>query len=844
MPSPRDSRLASPMALDWVNGMVHPSVPATIPIRCRRSGWLVVIGLVTAACGEGDTTTSPPPQQTPVVSVSVEPSTLTLAVGQTGNLTAAARDASGAALPGRTITWSTSDPTIATTSSAGVVTATAPGAATIIASCEGKSGGASITVAPVPVASVTVTPSAPTVAAGASLQLSAVTLDAGGSPLSGRTVSWMSGSPAVATVSPTGLVSAVGPGTTTITAASEGKSGEANVTVIPVPVASVVITLERSSLPVGQTLQASATPTDAQGNALASRVVTWGTSDATIATVSTSGLVAGIADGGPVTITATSESVAASAQLLVGCRTTLTLEVGGYAVPREPVTDGCVVELVAGGDYVAVPFIPESGRSPDVSSYLDLPHTIIRLDLAGGGPTVAGSISQTGPESPARVRTSGRAAQFEQQAPDLERRMVERSWTTPASIQPCASLTMGARIPVPTERYDATNGQFAGHVRNVFAGPIESWRVALLTPAAVVVVDSVFWSRLPSLPAEQQALATLARAMEQSVLPTMARFGMVPRDLDGDGRVLVLVPLIPFPSNALAASLDLGSLCPGVMGEAVVIPSSRYESSPEFQERASMADAASTLMHELTHLAQSYVSPTTWYNMEGMARLAEHVWRLGTTTGSAFATHLSSLPLGSFEGQVGLSHTGTASPVTKHCIDPSLEGLDYRRLPGNIRAYDRACWALARLAANLVQRGASDASVFPSLLAIANQTRMDPMWNEVTGENRTADEFAARWLAGTILEELQVAPRDASLRDPIWDIAGLVGNPVYAWDSRLRLAPTMDASHMTATLDIVDESAMMARVHTRDRSALRIGLPGGGPLGSLSQVRLLLVRLR
>jgi len=389
-----------------------------------------------------------------------------------------------------------------------------------------------------------------------------------------------------------------------------------------------------------------------------------------------------------------------------------------------------------------------------------------------------------------------------------------------------------------------TRGQFAGHVRNVFAGPIESWRVALITPKAVIVVDSVFWSRLPSLPAEQQGLATLARAMELSVLPTMARYGMAPRDLDGDGRVLVLVPLVPFESGAYATNVDLGSLCPGVVAEAVVIPSSRYESSSEFQNAASMADGASTLMHELTHLAQSYPSPTTWYNVEGMARLAEHVWRLGTTTGSAFATHLSSLPLGSFEGQVGLSHTGTSSPVTKHCIDPSYEGLDYRRLPGNIRAYDRSCWALARLAANLVQRGASDASVFPSLLAISNQTRMDAMWNEVTGENRTADEFAARWFAGAILEEMRVAPRDAALRDPIWDIASIVGNPAYAWDSRVRLAPTMDASQGTATLDIVDESAQMAVVHARERGALRIGTPGGGRLGPLSPVRLLLVRLR
>lgn len=87
------------------------------------------------------------------------------------------------------------------------------------------------TAAPVPVATVTVDPLAPTVAVGDSVQLSATTKDAQGNTLTGRTVTWSSNTPNVATVSSDGKVQAVAPGTATIIATSETKTGQATVTV-------------------------------------------------------------------------------------------------------------------------------------------------------------------------------------------------------------------------------------------------------------------------------------------------------------------------------------------------------------------------------------------------------------------------------------------------------------------------------------------------------------------------------------------------------------------------------------------------------------------------------------
>lgn len=100
-----------------------------------------------AACG-GDSAVSPPPPTLPppVASVAVEPSTATLVPLQVTQLAATARDGAGNVLSNRTVTWATSTPPVATVGATGVVTATAPGQATITATSEGKGGTATITV--------------------------------------------------------------------------------------------------------------------------------------------------------------------------------------------------------------------------------------------------------------------------------------------------------------------------------------------------------------------------------------------------------------------------------------------------------------------------------------------------------------------------------------------------------------------------------------------------------------------------------------------------------------------------------------------------------------------------
>jgi Big-like domain-containing protein/List-Bact-rpt repeat protein len=93
-----------------------------------------------------NTNPPPPPPPAPVATVSINPSTASLRIGETQLLQAETKDAAGNLLTDRTVTWATSAPTIATVDENGVVKGVAAGAASIIATAEGHSGVATVTV--------------------------------------------------------------------------------------------------------------------------------------------------------------------------------------------------------------------------------------------------------------------------------------------------------------------------------------------------------------------------------------------------------------------------------------------------------------------------------------------------------------------------------------------------------------------------------------------------------------------------------------------------------------------------------------------------------------------------
>ena len=166
-------------------------------------------------------------------------------------MSATTLDASGNTLTGRTVTWSTSDAAIASVNTSGSVTGESIGEATITATSEGRNGSASITVL-TDVASVVVIPDPAVVISTLTVQMTATAQAAGGLALTGKTFTWMTADPSIATVDANGLVTGGTPGSTTLSATAEGVTGQANVDVlIPPPV--LVASVNPNPLVEGQT---------------------------------------------------------------------------------------------------------------------------------------------------------------------------------------------------------------------------------------------------------------------------------------------------------------------------------------------------------------------------------------------------------------------------------------------------------------------------------------------------------------------------------------------------------------------------------------------------------------
>ncbi len=209
------------------------------------------------------------PASNTVESIIVTPALSTVAIGAQVGLTAQVMDETGTAIVDRSVHWASADETIATISSDGVVTAWKIGTVQVAASTGGRSGLAQITVTAIPVASIQVSPGDKSLLVGESFQFSATTRDASGAVLTGRPVTWSSNNENVATVSASGLVTALSPGGAIITATSEGKSAPASVTAAAIPVASVQVQPTTQSLVDGQTAQLQAQPLDARGKSIA-----------------------------------------------------------------------------------------------------------------------------------------------------------------------------------------------------------------------------------------------------------------------------------------------------------------------------------------------------------------------------------------------------------------------------------------------------------------------------------------------------------------------------------------------------------------------------------------------
>jgi alpha-tubulin suppressor-like RCC1 family protein/uncharacterized protein YjdB len=335
------------------------------------------------------------------------PSLLSMKIGAASQWSADLRDVAGASVAGcPVITWTSSNPAVASVGARGRVTAISPGAATITASSGGKSASVAIEIRAV-VAGVEVSPSAFNLLQGGTRQLTATVRSADGTVLDGRDVTWESSDVSIATVSSAGIVMALATGTVTITATSEGRSGMATVVVVRPAVASVMVTPGTGAFDlvsanccenwINPTLQLTAALSDSAGSPLQGRTITWASSDTAIAKVSSSGLVTAQGYTGAtsrsVTITASSEGVAGTAAISVA-----PIPVASVALRR---IDGSAFPSASSlflGDTIAVQIDPRATTGTrlterTVSAWATSPGTPFGYDVLRASGSTSGRVT-------------------------------------------------------------------------------------------------------------------------------------------------------------------------------------------------------------------------------------------------------------------------------------------------------------------------------------------------------------------------------------------------------------------------------------------------------------------
>lgn len=261
-------------------------------------------GLVTAiSVGEATITASNSAGQTAVItltvvptlaeSLSVSPQSVTLKVGESGNI---AVTIAPNTTTDKSVTWVSSNEDIATVNSEGLVTAHALGECEITATTadgSNKIASCHIKVGATPAESIRVEPKGPfTLRIGETIQFNATVLP---QDATDKSVSWMSQTAGV-TIDANGLATAVAPVENNWVSAtnSAGQQDLVYITVLPTLISSIDGVPQELSLKVNQTIkvQAVVNPVDATDKSLK-----WSSSNTAVATVDGNGNIIAVAMG-------------------------------------------------------------------------------------------------------------------------------------------------------------------------------------------------------------------------------------------------------------------------------------------------------------------------------------------------------------------------------------------------------------------------------------------------------------------------------------------------------------------------------------------------------------------
>ena len=320
--------------------------------------------IVLAGCGGGSKHTNTQNNGTrTLVSITVTGanSATSLAAGTTLQLAAQGTysDGTSGSLTSQ-VTWTTSDSTLAAASTSGLLTSFKAGSVTVTATQGTVSGKLNLSVTQATLSSISVL-GAGSLSAGSTLQLSAqgTYTDKSTQSITSQ-ATWLSSDSTVASVSASGLVTALKAGSVTISASMNSVSGNAGLTVTAATVVLTAINVgtPSPSLAAGNTEQLTATGvySDNSTQALTSQV-TWSSSDTTVGSVSAAGVLTGV-KAGSVTLTATLGAIsgAGSVSVTAPALSSITVSPAAFSI-----ASGQNKQLSATGFYA-------NGTSQDVTN--------------------------------------------------------------------------------------------------------------------------------------------------------------------------------------------------------------------------------------------------------------------------------------------------------------------------------------------------------------------------------------------------------------------------------------------------------------------------------------------
>jgi uncharacterized protein YjdB len=364
---------------------------------------LLMTSALLVGCADGIVAPEHESAAFPVSEIVLNSDDLVLAPGDTVRLELTLLDSSGDPIVqrgNRPTTWSTSDPEVAIVDHEGLVTAIAGGSAIITAKSgpgqasadvrvkDGDASGAAVT-------DLQLTPDEVKLdAIGAEALLAVTATDENGEKVSDPSVTWTTSDPLVATVDSKGKVVSKAVGVALITAMTASVADTAVVHVTQVA-HSLSISPESAELSEGETFQWEAELKDRKGTLIEGATIEWGSSDESIATVSSSGLVVG-QGAGSTTITAFHNDLSSEATVYVAATS----------------IDDDTEEGVSSGtcnDYSAARVINVSSTSELTSALRDARAGDL-IQLAAGAYTGRWTISRSGTASSPIVLCGSRDA--------------------------------------------------------------------------------------------------------------------------------------------------------------------------------------------------------------------------------------------------------------------------------------------------------------------------------------------------------------------------------------------------------------------------------------------------